>query len=211
MHECVGRYFKHDGWVQVFSLRRIGSVRGRRTRGKCRRKRIPFTGQMGARTTKRYAKHFYNKGLLAGQGIWRCQIGRGGLRCCHIDSIRRQRSFCSQCTAPARAGVNLLLIWLSVWLIVWSVIGHGALVWVGFSRPLERALLAPVAGLAIAIFASTTLNLFGLPILQFAIPLAVGLSSLSVWYTAAKLHIRFRDHTLAVVVPDRCTAVDIES
>ena len=88
----------------------------------------------------------------------------------------------------------MLLIWLSVWLILWSAIGNGALVWVGYRDPLERALLAPITGLAIAIFAATSLNLFGLPMLEFAIPLAVGLFIVGVWYSAVKMRIGWLDH-----------------
>ena len=100
-----------------------------------------------------------------------------------------------------RAGVNLLLIWLSVFLLLWSAIGNGALVWAGYRDPLERALLAPITGLAIAILSATSLNLFGLPILQFAIPLAVGLLFVSVWYSAVQMRIGWLDHAYLAISP----------
>ena len=109
-----------------------------------------------------------------------------------------------------RAGVNLLLIWLSVWLTLWSAIGNGALVWAGYRDPIERALLAPITGLGIAIFSATSLNLFGLPILQFAIPLAVGLLILSVWYSAVKMRMGWLDHvyiSIPLLIAALCVAV----
>ena len=104
----------------------------------------------------------------------------------------------------------MLLILLSVLLILWSAIGNGALVWVGYRDPLERALLAPITGLAIAIFSATSLNLFGLPILQFAIPLAAGLLIVSVWYSAVKMRIGWVDHAyvaIPLLIATLCVAV----
>ena len=93
----------------------------------------------------------------------------------------------------------MLLIWLIVWLILWSAIGNAALVWGGYREPLVRALLAPITGLAIAIFSATSLNLFGLPILQFAIPLAIGMFIVSVWYSAIAMRIGWRDQVYIAI------------
>ena len=109
-----------------------------------------------------------------------------------------------------RARINLLLIWLSVLLLLWCAVGNGALLCVGYRDRVERALLAPITGLAIALFSATSLNLFGLPILQFAIPLAAGLLIASVWYSAVKLRIGWLDHAyiaIPLLIAALCVAV----
>ena len=95
----------------------------------------------------------------------------------------------------------MLLFWVIAWLALWSTIGNSVLSWVGLQDRLERSLIAPITGLAIGIFTSTTLNLFGLPIVQFAAPLAVGLLIVAVWYSTVKARMGWRDHAIALAAP----------